>query len=176
MIKIHNKNYIEVKDRVKHFRDLDQYDGWSIETNIIEISAEKIITKTVICDEVGKVMSTGIAYEMANSSHINKTSYIENCETSSVGRALGFLGIGIDGSIASADEVENAIAQQSKDKKPKGNVETQKQAMENCTDKKELTTVYQSLSKYEWNEDETVILKNAVKLVAEKFDGELIDG
>jgi hypothetical protein len=43
---------------------------------------------------------------------VNKTSYIENCETSAWGRALGNLGIGIDASIASAEEVITAIAQQ----------------------------------------------------------------
>ena len=47
-----------------------------------------------------------------SSSNINKTSYVENCETSAVGRALAILGIGIDTSIASANEVEDAIAQQ----------------------------------------------------------------
>ena len=49
---------------------------------------------------------------MVGSSQINKTSALENCETSAVGRALGMLGIGIDGSIASADEVKNAVHQQ----------------------------------------------------------------
>jgi hypothetical protein len=45
---------------------------------------------------------------------INKTSYIENCETSAWGRALGNLGYGIQTSIASAEEVEMAIAKQEK--------------------------------------------------------------
>ena len=40
------------------------------------------------------------------------TSHIENCETSAIGRALGILGIGIEGSVASAEEVENAVNQQ----------------------------------------------------------------
>ena len=62
-------------------------------------------------------MATGIAYEVMGSSYINKTSFIENCETSAWGRALGNLGIGIDTSIASAFEVNNAIIQQ--ETKPK---------------------------------------------------------
>ena len=53
---------------------------------------------------------------MVGSSQINKSSALENCETSSCGRSLGFLNLGIDGSIASADEVENAIHQQKNDK------------------------------------------------------------
>jgi hypothetical protein len=48
------------------------------------------------------------------SSNINKTSYVENCETSAIGRALAMLGIGIDTSIASANEVSDAISKQDK--------------------------------------------------------------
>jgi hypothetical protein len=43
---------------------------------------------------------------------VNSTSHFENAETSSVGRALGFLGIGIDTSIATAEEVSSAIEKQ----------------------------------------------------------------
>ena len=56
--------------------------------------------------------ATGHAYEKENSSFINKTSYIENCETSAVGRALAMLGFEIKKSIASKEEVENAKLQQ----------------------------------------------------------------
>ena len=38
-----------------------------------------------------------------------KLSYLENCETSAVGRALGMLGYGIDGAICSAEERANRI-------------------------------------------------------------------
>lgn len=61
------------------------------------------------------VLGTGTAYEKEGSTFINKTSYIENCETSAVGRALGMAGFGIDTSIASAEEVQNAIANQGTD-------------------------------------------------------------
>lgn len=64
-------------------------------------------------DEFGSILGVGHAYEKEDSSFINKTSYIENCETSAVGRALGMCGIGIDTSVASAEEVLNAIKQQS---------------------------------------------------------------
>jgi uncharacterized protein (DUF3820 family) len=57
-------------------------------------------------------LGTGYAYEKENSTFINKTSYIENCETSAVGRALGMAGFGIDTSVASAEEVQNAINNQ----------------------------------------------------------------
>ena len=62
-------------------------------------------------------MGTGMAYEKEGSTFINKTSYIENCETSSCGRALGMCGIGIDVSVASAEEVQNAMVNQNEEKK-----------------------------------------------------------
>jgi hypothetical protein len=62
--------------------------------------------------EEGRILSTGFAQEKESGSYINKTSYIENCETSAVGRALGFCGYGIDDSLGSANEVANAMLQQ----------------------------------------------------------------
>ena len=64
----------------------------------------------VIVDDV--LVATGNAYEKEASTFINKTSYIENCETSAIGRALGVYGIGIDASLASAEEVVNAVNNQ----------------------------------------------------------------
>ena len=54
-------------------------------------------------------VASGYAHEKQNSTFINKTSFIENCETSAWGRALGNFGVGVDESVASADEVANAI-------------------------------------------------------------------
>jgi hypothetical protein len=55
--------------------------------------------KASIFDKNDRLIATGTAYEKESSSFINKTSFIENCETSAWGRALGNLGIGIDNSI-----------------------------------------------------------------------------
>ena len=70
--------------------------------------------RAMVCGEDGKLLGTGTAQEKETSSFINKTSFIENCETSAVGRALGMCGFGIDTSIASAEEVQNAINNQDK--------------------------------------------------------------
>lgn len=72
-----------------------------------------VIIKATITDADGYVRATGIAHEVAGSSNVNKTSFIENCETSAWGRALGNLGIGIQGgSIASFEEVKAATEKQ----------------------------------------------------------------
>lgn len=107
---IKGKDYAEVNQRIKAFRMI--YPQGAIETDLISNENGVCICKAIIKNEEGKILGTGTAYEKENSSFINKTSYIENCETSAVGRGLGMAGFGIDTSIASAEEVQNAIEQQ----------------------------------------------------------------
>lgn len=102
---IKGKRYIPVNERVKAFRMLCP-DG-SIETELVKYDDANIITKATVKVN-GEVIATGYAKEVEGSSNINRTSALENAETSAVGRALGFLGIGIDTSIASYEEVTNA--------------------------------------------------------------------
>lgn len=116
-IQIKGKDYVQVNERVMFFRENVAFEGWQIITEIIAVDAESILMKASILNPPGFVVATGHAQEYASSSFINKTSYIENCETSAVGRALGFLGIGIDTSLASFEEVANAIKQQDDMKK-----------------------------------------------------------
>lgn len=92
------------------------YPQGAIVTDMISNEDGTCIFKALVQNEEGFVIGTGTAYEKENSSFINKTSYIENCETSAVGRALGMAGFGIDTSVASAEEVNNAIQQQEADK------------------------------------------------------------
>lgn len=105
---IKGKNYITVNQRVLAFREL--YPGGRIVTEIVKLSQEgestAVIVKASIFD--GEVLiSTGHAFENTNKNvNINKFSALENCETSAVGRALGFLGIGSTDSIASLEEVQ----------------------------------------------------------------------
>ena len=70
------------------------------------------VKKVVGENDEGVEVASGYAHEKQNSSFINKTSFIENCETSAWGRCLGNFGIGVDESVASADEVANAINNQ----------------------------------------------------------------
>ena len=107
---VKGKDYAEVPQRINAFRKL--YPNGCICTDIISIEDGVCIIKATVMDDTGRVLGTGTAYEKEGSTFINKTSYIENCETSAVGRALGMCGIGIDTSVASYEEVANAIAQQ----------------------------------------------------------------
>ena len=109
---IKGKDYAEVNQRIKAFRML--YPTGTILTDMLSNEAGICIFRARVLDEEDNILATGTAYEKENSSFINKTSYIENCETSAIGRALGIAGFGIDTSVASAEEVQNAIENQNK--------------------------------------------------------------
>lgn len=107
---IKGKGYIEVNQRIKAFRQV--YPTGTISTEIVSLENSVVMMKATVLDEEGKMLANGFAYEKESSSFINKTSFIENCETSAIGRALGFCGFGIDSSVASAEELENAMLNQ----------------------------------------------------------------
>lgn len=100
--------YAPVNERVKAFRYV--YPEGAIETEIIDNDKENksIIIKATIKNEFGAILSQATAGETLAGSYINKTSMIENCETSAIGRALGLLNIGIDGGIATAEDINRA--------------------------------------------------------------------
>lgn len=112
-IKISGKPYVQVNDRVQGFRKMFEYG--CIETEIITYIPDDycvVVAKVYTLGKDGRLLlATGHAQETLNKNkNINRTSMLENAETSAVGRALGFLGIGSVDSIASADEVNKAIA------------------------------------------------------------------
>lgn len=112
---IKGKPYVEVNQRIKAFRMV--HPNGCINTEIISLEDGVVVMKATATDDEGRVIGTGLAYEKESSSYINKTSYIENCETSAVGRALGMCGFGIDTALCSADELKNALEQQTADSK-----------------------------------------------------------
>ena len=111
---IKGKDYAEVNQRIKAFRMV--YPEGTIYTDMLsnEDGVCVFVAKVYAngSDVINSLLGTGHAYEKEASSFINKTSYIENCETSAVGRALGMCGFGIDTSVCSADELANAQLQQ----------------------------------------------------------------
>ncbi len=113
-IDVKGRDYVMVPQRVRAFRKLFP-DGF-IKTDILSLENGVCVMKTKVGHyENGHeiVLGTGMAYEKETNGYINRTSYIENCETSSVGRALGFLALGIDGGgICSAEELVNAVKNQ----------------------------------------------------------------
>tara|TARA_R100000278_G_scaffold121307_1_gene104923 strand:- start:81 stop:554 length:474 start_codon:yes stop_codon:yes gene_type:complete len=111
-INIKGKDYITVNERLKHFRLDKNYSSWRINEELIDINEKEGIFKVTIFDNDGNPIVSAHAQEYRDSSYINKTSFLENGFTSALGRALGYLGIGIDTAISSADEVKNAVNNQ----------------------------------------------------------------
>lgn len=114
-IELKGKSYALVNERVKAFRFL--FPNGTIKTTLLEDNGERCTFLAEIYDG-DLLLGSGHAFEEKASSFVNKTSYIENCETSAIGRALAMVGIGIDVSIASYEEVNNAINNQGGDKIP----------------------------------------------------------
>lgn len=116
IVNIRGKEYQTVALRVSKFREV--HPDWELSTEIIKADEKVVIMQARIYNQDGKCISTGHAEELRASSQINSTSALENCETSAIGRALAAAGFG-GTEFASANEVQNAIAQQ---KEPKEKV------------------------------------------------------
>tara|TARA_Y100000593_G_C4177906_1_gene270483 strand:- start:80 stop:571 length:492 start_codon:yes stop_codon:yes gene_type:complete len=136
IVKIHGKEYLTVAKRVSNFRSNEKYQNYSLETEVVELDDQKVVMKAFISNENGRVIATGHAEEKRQSSMINKTSALENCETSAIGRALASLGFG-GTEFASANEVENAIAQQQETNT--NEIENQLNKAKKISEKKEVT-------------------------------------
>lgn len=125
-ISIHGKGYVLVSDRVLHFNE--KYPDGAIITKLLSNpTAEMVVVHAKVVPDVSKPERwfTGLSQAKWGDGIINKTSALENAETSAVGRALGMMGIGVIESIASADEMNKASSYQqssSQSKVTTGNV------------------------------------------------------
>lgn len=105
-VDIKGKKYVLVSERVLAFNEM--YPNGSITTDLVsQPSDEMVVIKATISPD-GDRKFTGYSQAKWDEGYINRTSAIENCETSAVGRALGFMGIGVIESIASVDEINKA--------------------------------------------------------------------
>ena len=110
------KDYVEVKDRLTKF--WKEHPTGRVTTKILKWEEGVITIRAKVYDDKEDKFpsATGHAYEKENSTFINKTSAVENCETSAMGRALALRGYEVKKSIASREEVANALKQQEKTK------------------------------------------------------------
>ncbi len=119
-VNIHGKEYETVASRVARFRELYKTE-YSITTELVSRDETTVVMKAIIASN-DQVIATGYAEENRTSSTINRTSALENCETSAIGRALAAFGMA-GTEYASADEVAQAISNQASgtDVKPRYN-------------------------------------------------------
>ena len=99
-------NYETVEDRIDSFYT-DNQDG-RILTEIHTLTVDKVIFKALVY--VGEILvATGFAYEKEGSTPVNKTSHIENAETSAIGRALANYNYAKKGARPSREEMEKVV-------------------------------------------------------------------
>ena len=110
-VEIHGKTYETVALRVRKFRDANPM--FTLQTEIVSRDEDVVVMKASILNDQGRLIATGHAEEKRTASQINRTSALENAETSAIGRALAAFGFG-GTEFATADEVANAIHQQSR--------------------------------------------------------------
>jgi len=112
-VDIRGKDYKLIAARLKEFLD-DFKREYVIHTEVLKAdTTEALVKASVVHVPTGTVCSTGHAHEIQGSTNVNKTSWVENCETSAIGRCIGMFDSKYTGdSIASADEVASAIEQQ----------------------------------------------------------------
>ena len=99
-VNIHGKEYTTVAARVQRFRE-EHGDKYGIVTEVIDrtdndvlVKASIIFTSTVVHEDLvpgravsyDRVIATGYAEERRDSSQINRTSALENAETSAIGQ------------------------------------------------------------------------------------------
>jgi len=127
------KKYTQVVHRMEAFRKMHGTD-FGVDTHILVDDGQRVVVKANITNMDGAVIGSGMAEEIRGQGNVNKTSALENCETSAVGRALASLGLA-GGEYASANEMdgvgrkEEAIASLPPAKEPSPNLlELQQQA------------------------------------------------
>jgi len=171
-VNIKGKEYVPVNERLKYFRE--HYPEYGLISEVIKADELSALIKASIVNQEGKVLADGTAFEIAGAGYINKTSHVENAETSAWGRALGNFGIGIDASVATADEIVNASSKLEKEKEVKKQQPNKAEALEfltGCMSIEALNVVYESLMKYEWGNNKADI-EECYENVSEKLASE----
>ncbi|MDQ3805530.1 MAG: hypothetical protein M3416_17085, partial [Acidobacteriota bacterium] len=106
--------YVTVHERVERF--YAKYPQGRITTTILEHNAETgfVLMRAEVYRDGDDALpaATGHAYELRSSGHVQQGSYVEVCETSSVGRALALLGFEVKRGIASREEMQKAARKQ----------------------------------------------------------------
>lgn len=135
-MKIHGKEYTEVKDRIPLL--LEKYPGASIETDILWHAPDfnAVCIKATV--RTPDTIFTGLAYEerVGGDKEVNATSWVENAETSAIGRALANMNIGVSQARPSAEEMQKVERM-----KPSGHLDELKMSLGYAVDAKRLDTL-----------------------------------
>lgn len=146
-IDIKGKLYVLVSDRVVAFNDV--YKNGNIQTNLVSFDNNRFLLKAKVTPDADKPERyfTGYSQAVVGEGMVNKTAALENAETSAVGRALAFMGIGVIDSIASVDEIKKAVHDPVDDWAPDTNTDSQATYADTNEMCPEHNTAYRKFSK-----------------------------
>ena len=142
-VNIKGKKYSTVNERHKHL--LQYFPEARFNEEVVFHDAERVVvtTELYISDTIYAV---GHAEEYRNANFINKTSALENCSSSSLGRCLA--AFGLSGSeYASADELVNALNNQNTSKPTTTKTVSIKDEIKKQTTETKLTALYSNWKK-----------------------------
>lgn len=168
-IKIKGKDYVLVSDRIIYFNE--QYPNGSIKTKVIsDLKSKMVIVKAWVYPDRdnSKRVFTGYSQAIWGDGMVNKTSALENAETSAVGRALAMLGIGVIDSVASVDEMAKAGAFK-KVSKPKGDVLGEKVPSESTATNKPTEAQLKLAGKLKIEVSDTMTKAELSKVITKKL-------
>ncbi len=151
-IKLQGKDYAQVKERIKKFRE--ETTNGSIETEMQQLQDGSVVVKAIVITDLSKEDSkraTGQAF-----GKVTGAKAFEKLETIAVGRALAFLGYLADGEIASSEEMEEFIEYQEQKK------ENAKERLNGCKTIDELKEAFTSLGSLMGDKD-IISLKDEIK-------------
>ena len=144
-VDIKGKKYAEVHTRVQAFREAYGEDG-KILTNIHVADEDRVLAETtihVIVDGTWRKIANDFAEEYRGVGMVNKTSALENCITSSIGRALSACGLS-GGNYASFEEVDHAMNGKAESKPVKKKAKKESKELNKLSDADEITTAEQA--------------------------------
>tara|TARA_R100000426_G_scaffold86199_2_gene67195 strand:- start:75 stop:818 length:744 start_codon:yes stop_codon:yes gene_type:complete len=174
-IELKGKQYLQVVHRVNLFRQ--NYGlAYSIDTEILVDDGTRVLMVAYIKDNDGRVVGKGHAEEIRNAGPVNRTSAIENCETSAIGRALANIGLA-GNEYASAFEMgnienkEEAVASQEKAKVSQEKLEDSKKkvkAIQSEVDK-------QPEKKEEPHPEDVKLVETTAEILVKSLEGSSLD-
>ena len=144
-VNIKGKLYAEVHTRVQAFRQAYGEDG-KILTNIHVADEDRVLAETtihVIVDGTWRKIANDFAEEYRGVGMVNKTSALENCITSYIGRALSACGLS-GGNYASFEEVDHAMNGKAESKPVKKKAKKESKELNKLSDADEITTAEQA--------------------------------
>ena len=167
-VNIKGKKYSTVNERHKHL--LQYFPEARFNEEILFHDADRVVVKVELYIS-DTIYAVGHAEEYRNANFINKTSALENCSSSSLGRCLA--AFGLSGSeYASAEELVNALNNQNTSKATTTKTVSIKDEIKKQTTETKLTALYSNWKKNNNSDQEIEKLFEQQQQLIQKIGGQ----